>query len=241
MFSGFEIFKAQFSTADMILISADAKESLICLTDENAYVVKTFKNDKSTFEIYGNVTDGCSSLSLNVGLTINVSTETTLFPINYNTDIVLKKGASFSVNNKFKFLTGSSLTIEEGAILNIEKTGQLIFYQEFHDKSSIGSNYKECEAAKLINDGTIEIKGTFGGLISATSYKETGKIIIDAEAVLEIVSKEGDGSRSGISFSFNETSTITEVAKASQVGTDSVTLEVGKTYNYDGKSWVIEA
>lgn len=103
-----------------------------------------------------------SSLSLSLG-SINLNTADFFCPIPYKYDIEVQSG-TVNVQNKMKFLSGSSLTIDEGATLNINS--DVIFYQKYIDDSILLPVYpKSFGKAVLINNGNLNINSNFAGFV----------------------------------------------------------------------------
>ena len=225
----FFTFNPQVNDADLGLVGTE--DAMLILKDSDAYVTRSFVNGKSQMEIYGNATTSYGTLKLTVAAmtSISITTEKLFFPINHNVNMILKKGCNLDLVNKFKFLTGSGLTIEEGATLNINQGGELIFYKEFNDNSTTGGvPYGKYAAATLVNDGTIYVSsnGKIAAAIGATEGSTTGKVIVESGATLKIDSIEKDRSNSlTISVSSSLVSSSGEIA-----------LEAG-TYVFNGDTW----
>lgn len=138
-------------------------------------------------------------------LNTTINTSDVYYPVCWKQQIELFNG-TYTIPNKIKFLTGSSLTVHPDAILT--SNSNTIFYSEFNDVTYGGSVYPSKNGAILNNNGTININSGFGAdVISSTTG---GKLVINSNAVLELTSYEGYGSRSGMDLTFNITSTITK-------------------------------
>lgn len=88
------LIAAQINEAWLTFVSSDSKESsgLVRMKSSDAKVVKTFKGGRVGIETYGSVEDGYTSVTLEVGVTISMTSEKVFFPICGKTDIVIKSG-----------------------------------------------------------------------------------------------------------------------------------------------------
>lgn len=154
------------------------------------YVSKTkVKIEKGTLTV--------SSMSLNVGVSINTSDY--YLPISYKYDIEVKKGAKLTILDKVKFLFGSSLMVNEGA--NAEFSNSVAFYQKYVDQVSTGVAGKDIYPqdlgpAKLTNNGSLVLNSSFAGFVdnskqnsgvvstgsSYSSYVNVNEVISGARA-----------------------------------------------------------
>ncbi len=116
----------------------------------------------------------------------------TIFSVPYNFDITLQNGI-YTIGNDLRFLPGSRLAVDKTAILNVD--AKLLVYdglvsKEFRDKyyptTAILDSRSEyySNIAVLVVDGTMNINGTFTGLIQSTSAG--GTVNIDSKAVLSL-------------------------------------------------------
>ncbi len=130
-------------------------------TDENPMLGKT-----------SIVIEGSASMNdISASIGVNVTTSGKYMPFSYKLNITVNPG-SYVFNAQTKFLPGSSVVVNEGAILNLQKN--CIFYQR-HDavvKNSDGtplSPYPSgLPAARLINNDSITANSAFGGLVETT-------------------------------------------------------------------------
>lgn len=124
-----------------------------------------YDSTKTLFSIKGKVTLGGFSLDVS-GKKLN--TEECFFPISWRLGFELEKGSEITFNKKIKFMTGSTLRINNGASLSISNNCN--FYQSFEDnKEGMNTLYPDnLPAAKLICNGnlTVTSTGIFGGLVS---------------------------------------------------------------------------
>ena len=132
-----------------------------------------YDSTKTLFSIKGTVSLGGFSLDVS-GKKLN--TEECFFPISWRLGFELEKGSEVTFNKKIKFMTGSTLRINNGASLLISNNCN--FYQSFEDNKE-GMVYlypSNLPAAKLICNGnlTVTSSGIFGGLVS--TEENTGVI-----------------------------------------------------------------
>ena len=190
------------------------QNAVVVLTDKD-YSYLTAKYDVDTevcdLRIYGGART--NSLVLNVelmGMSQAVNTGDFLFAISYHYNITLAPAkeqtdtAVFKMDQRFKIMTGATLTVEEGAKLIAT---DLIVYEEFEDVRADGISYSYMKypdkpAAIFTVNGEFEVN-RFGGKIytnnigakvtikSATTYssyeggtfKDVDLIITKAKAV----------------------------------------------------------
>ncbi len=164
------------------LIGPTANKTALVLTNgyaEIEYVPKTngittnaTDSSKTTVTICGTADMGTISLSFEVqyfiSQTININSDDFFFPICYRFSFVIAKDATFNVDKKVKFMNGSSLLVEEGAVMNI--TSPLIIYDDFVENTS-GLAYaypSGLNAAEFVINGIANVTGdgAIGGYIS---------------------------------------------------------------------------
>ena len=141
----------------------------------------------------------------------DINTDTVDFPIPRNFSISVDQG-SLNINERVKFLGGSSLYIAKGANLNVNS--KIIFYDDsitdLYSYTAYGGIIYPVEKgpASLVIDGVLNIndKGSFGGKISSNSADSI--INVSQSATLSTDSHEGSGgysiSGTTIHFSFSD-------------------------------------
>lgn len=230
------LIAAQINEAWLTFVSSDSKESsgLVRMKSTDAKVVKTFKGGRVGIETYGSVEDGYTSVTLEVGVTISMTSEKVFFPICGKTDIVIKSG-TFTQKHKYKLMPGSTLTIENGATLN--QNGSIVVYTgdfkdvtDTHYPSGLGD-------ARFIVDGTLNINGAFGGKVLSTT---AGKVVVGANATItDVYSPEGKGGVSTLTTSYTPLDKTMTTKSLVFVNADSSTVAAAtnKTYNYNNGTW----
>lgn len=230
------LIAAQINEAWLTFVSSDSKESsgLVRMKSSDAKVVKTFKGGRVGIETYGSVEDGYTSVTLEVGVTISMTSEKVFFPICGKTDIVIKSG-TFTQKHKYKLMPGSTLTIENGATLN--QNGSIVVYTgdfkdvtDTHYPSGLGD-------ARFIVDGTLNINGAFGGKVLSTT---AGKVVVGANATItDVYSPEGKGGVSTLTTSYTPLDKTMTTKSLVFVNADSSTVAAAtnKTYNYNNGTW----
>lgn len=230
------LIAAQINEAWLTFVSSDSKESsgLVRMKSTDAKVVKTFKGGRVGIETYGSVEDGYTSVTLEVGVTISMTSEKVFFPICGKTDIVIKSG-TFTQKHKYKLMPGSTLTIENGATLN--QNGSIVVYTgdfkdvtDTHYPSGLGD-------ARFIVDGTLNINGAFGGKVLSTT---AGKVVVGANATItDVYSPEGKGGVSTLTTSYTPLDKTMTTKALVFVNADSSTVAAAtnKTYNYNNGTW----
>lgn len=230
------LIAAQINEAWLTFVSSDSKESsgLVRMKSSDAKVVKTFKGGRVGIETYGSVEDGYTSVTLEVGVTISMTSEKVFFPICGKTDIVIKSG-TFTQKHKYKLMPGSTLTIENGATLN--QNGSIVVYTgdfkdvtDTHYPSGLGD-------ARFTVDGTLNINGAFGGKVLSTT---AGKVVAGANATItDVYSPEGKGGVSTLTTSYTPLDKTMTTKSLVFVNADNSTVAAAtnKTYNYNNGTW----
>lgn len=230
------LIAAQINEAWLTFVSSDSKESsgLVRMKSTDAKVVKTFKGGRVGIETYGSVEDGYTSVTLEVGVTISMTSEKVFFPICGKTDIVIKSG-TFTQKHKYKLMPGSTLTIENGATLN--QNGSIVVYTgdfkdvtDTHYPSGLGD-------ARFIVDGTLNINGAFGGKVLSTT---AGKVVVGANATItDVYSPEGKGGVSTLTTSYTPLDKTMTTKSLVFVNADNSTVAAvtNRTYNYNNGTW----
>ena len=230
------LIAAQINEAWLTFVSSDSKESsgLVRMKSSDAKVVKTFKGGRVGIETYGSVEDGYTSVTLEVGVTISMTSEKVFFPICGKTDIVIKSG-TFTQKHKYKLMPGSTLTIENGATLN--QNGSIVVYTgdfkdvtDTHYPSGLGD-------ARFTVDGTLNINGAFGGKVLSTT---AGKVVVGANATItDVYSPEGKGGVSTLTTSYTPLDKTMTTKSLVFVNADDSTVAAAtnKTYNYNNGTW----
>lgn len=230
------LIAAQINEAWLTFVSSDSKESsgLVRMKSSDAKVVKTFKGGRVGIETYGSVEDGYTSVTLEVGVTISMTSEKVFFPICGKTDIVIKSG-TFTQKHKYKLMPGSTLTIENGATLN--QNGSIVVYTgdfkdvtDTHYPSGLGD-------ARFIVDGTLNINGAFGGKVLSTT---AGKVVVGANATItDVYSPEGKGGVSTLTTSYTPLDKTMTTKSQVFVNADNSTVAAvtNRTYNYNNGTW----
>ena len=234
------LIAAQINEAWLPFVSSDNNEAsgLVRMKSTDAKVVKTFKGGRVGIETYGSVEDGYTSVTIEVGATISMTSEKVYFPICGKTDIVIKSG-TFTQKYKYKWMPGSTLTIENGATFN--QNGSIVVYTgdfkdvtDTHYPSGLGD-------ARFTVDGTLNINGAFGGKVLSTT---AGKVVVGANATItDVYSPEGKGGVSG--FKEGSKTQYTPLDKAMttkslvfvNANNSTVAAETNKTYNYNNGTW----
>ena len=186
--------------------------------------------------IYGNVTAGSLSMTVEMKKIINISatvnTSDVIMGIPYQYQITVESGTT-TLPHSFKLLPGSHIHVASGATLSI--TGSVIVYGSgWTDTTFGGCVYPSgMGAAQLTVAGTINVTGTLAGTVTGTA--SGAKVITGSSASFSTTSREGYGEASATSFSLNVTYTESQTSLKLQGG--NVTAAKGKTYTYNGSTW----
>lgn len=233
---------AQINEAILTFISSDASNAssgLFRLVGNNSKIIKSMSGDRVRFDLFDEIKDGYTSLSVKViKKTVNMTSEKVFFPIDGRTDITLKNGATFTQSYMFKALPGATITVESGGIYNLN--GKLVMYDKsFTDISTYPYPGASRGDAKLIVNGTMNVNGSLGGNVTSDN---AGAVSVGANATISGVhSAEGEGTmvRNGIYivFTFNDICGVTKSLVFVNAGNSTVAAATNKTYNYNNGTW----
>lgn len=233
---------AQINEAYLNFISSDASNAssgLFRLVGNNSKIIKSMSGDRVGFDLFDEIKDGYTSLSVKViKKTVNMTSEKVFFPIDGRTDITLKNGATFTQSYMFKALPGATITVESGGIYNLN--GTLVMYDKsFTDISTYPYPGASRGDAKLIVNGTMNVNGALGGNVTSDN---AGAVSVGANATISGVhSAEGEGTmaRSGIYivFTFNDICGVTKSLVFVNADNSTVAAVTNKTYNYNNGTW----
>lgn len=233
---------AQINEAILTFISSDASNAssgLFRLVGNNSKIIKSMSGDRVRFDLFDEIKDGYTSLSVKViKKTVNMTSEKVFFPIDGRTDITLKNGATFTQSYMFKALPGATITVESGGIYNLN--GTLVMYDKsFTDISTYPYPGASRGDAKLIVNGTMNVNGALGGNVTSDN---AGTVAVGANATISGVhSAEGEGTmvRNGIYivFTFNDICGVTKSQVFVNADNSTVAAATNKTYNYNNGTW----
>lgn len=233
---------AQINEAILTFISSDASNAssgLFRLVGNNSKIIKSMSGDRVRFDLFDEIKDGYTSLSVKViKKTVNMTSEKVFFPIDGRTDITLKNGATFTQSYMFKALPGATITVESGGIYNLN--GTLVMYDKsFTDISTYPYPGASRGDAKLIVNGTMNVNGALGGNVTSDN---AGAVAVGANATISGVhSAEGEGTmvRNGIYivFTFNDICGVTKSLVFVNADNSTVAAVTNKTYNYNNGTW----
>ena len=232
---------AQVNEATLTFVSSDesnAASGLFRLVGNNSKIIKSMNGDKVKFDLFGDIKDGYTAVSVKVvKATVEMSSKEVFFPIDGRTDITLKNGATFTQSYMFKALPGATITVENGGIYNLN--GTLIMYDKsFTDISTYPYPGASRGDAKLIVNGTMNVNGALGGNVTSNN---AGAVAVGANATISGVhSAEGEGTMDiGLStkFTFNDTCGVTKSLVFVNADNSTVAAATNKTYNYNNGTW----
>lgn len=241
-FGGLIKVPAQINEAILTFISSDASNAssgLFRLVGNNSKIIKSMSGDRVRFDLFDEIKDGYTSLSVKViKKTVNMTSEKVFFPIDGRTDITLKNGATFTQSYMFKALPGATITVESGGIYNLN--GTLVMYDKsFTDISTYPYPGASRGDAKLIVNGTMNVNGALGGNVTSDN---AGAVAVGTNATISGVhSAEGEGTmvRNGIYivFTFNDICGVTKSLVFVNADNSTVAAATNKTYNYNNGTW----
>lgn len=238
---------AQINEATLTFVSSDASNAssgLFRLVGNNSKIIKSMIGDRVKFDLFDEIKDGYTSISiLVIKKTVSMTSEKVFFPIDGRTDITLKNGATFTQSYMFKALPGATITVESGGIYNLN--GKLVMYDKsFTDISTYPYPGASRGDAKLIVNGTMNVNGALGGNVTSDNV---GAVAVGANATISGVhSAEGEGTMTrenewttDITFTFNDTCGVTKsLVFVNADNSTTVAAETNKTYNYNNGTWL---
>ena len=157
--------------AETVTMVGSGSDAVIQLNTDKSYLLAKLNPETKIcqIDIFGGAQTNGLKFSITVIGTTTIDTSVSYFPVPYYFNITLNdngNNAVYKLNQSFKFLTGSKLTIGEGVTLYAKK---LMFYEEFTDPCTIPGKYPTGLApAEFILKGTAIIE-EFGGIITAGS------------------------------------------------------------------------
>lgn len=249
----------------MIIVGNEENIGLFNLIEEEAYVEINYDESKkidsstdlfeksvgrSSLKIYGGAKTGSISLTLKLLYVMNITINTANYVLGlpYNMDFEFNSGEYF-VESDFALLPGSEVKIANDATLTINEGNKLFVMPEnaagfnysgayyYATKDELSSSGFETEG-NLINNGTIIIKGVFGGKITkGKNGNSDTSIVIEQTANVSNVSVTF-GAVNGTEYSgiatYGGSELVTTFYKSLAVNLDGTTINLDKgTYKFN--------
>ena len=177
--------KALFKISDgSVSMKYNAANNLYTTYDVNT---NSTKEQLNITEIHTSGDISLSSIAIDLG--VSIDTSKFLCPISYKFHIFIDDG-TFHLQNKMKFLNGSYVELKPGSVVNINS--EIIFYQDFIPKIITARetypSFLIDYPAKLINNGTLNINGSFGGVVETTTIDSSASLIIGDKFTEKVLS-----------------------------------------------------
>lgn len=233
---------AQINEAVLTFVSSDANKTdsgLFRLVGNNSRIEKTVNGDRVKINLFGEINDGYTSISIMVvKKTVSMTSQKVFFPIDGRTDITLKNGATLTQEFSYKLMPGATITVENGSIYNVN--GRFIMYDKsFTDISTYPYPGTARGDAKVFVNGTMNINGSFGGKVASN---DGGVVNVATGATIsDVHSAEGGGkmTRDGLTavFTYNDTHGVTKSLVFVNANDTTVAAVTNKTYNYNNGTW----
>lgn len=233
---------AQINEAVLTFVSSDANKTdsgLFRLVGNNSRIEKTVNGDRVKINLFGEINDGYTSISIMVvKKTVSMTSQKVFFPIDGRTDITLKNGATLTQEFSYKLMPGATITVENGSIYNVN--GRFIMYDKsFTDISTYPYPGTARGDAKVFVNGTMNINGSFGGKVASN---DGGVVNVATGATIsDVHSAEGGGemTREGLTavFTYNDTHGVTKSLEFVNADNTTVAAATNKTYNYNNGTW----
>lgn len=233
---------AQINEAVLTFVSSDANKTdsgLFRLVGNNSRIEKTVNGDRVKINLFGEINDGYTSISIMVvKKTVSMTSQKVFFPIDGRTDITLKNGATLTQEFSYKLMPGATITVENGSIYNVN--GRFIMYDKsFTDISTYPYPGTARGDAKVFVNGTMNINGSFGGKVASN---DGGVVNVATGATIsDVHSAEGGGkmTRDGLTavFTYNDTHGVTKSLEFVNANNSTVAAATNRTYNYNNGTW----
>ena len=233
---------AQINEAVLTFVSSDANKTdsgLFRLVGNNSRIEKTVNGDRVKINLFGEINDGYTSISIMVvKKTVSMTSQKVFFPIDGRTDITLKNGATLTQEFSYKLMPGATITVENGSIYNVN--GRFIMYDKsFTDISTYPYPGTARGDAKVFVNGTMNINGSFGGKVASN---DGGVVNVATGATIsDVHSAEGGGkmTRDGLTavFTYNDTHGVTKSLVFVNADNSTIAAVTNKTYNYNNGTW----
>ena len=233
---------AQINEAVLTFVSSDANKTdsgLFRLVGNNSRIEKTVNGDRVKINLFGEINDGYTSISIMVvKKTVSMTSQKVFFPIDGRTDITLKNGATLTQEFSYKLMPGATITVENGSIYNVN--GRFIMYDKsFTDISTYPYPGTARGDAKVFVNGTMNINGSFGGKVASN---DGGVVNVATGATIsDVHSAEGGGkmTRDGLTavFTYNDTHGVTKSLEFVNADNTTVAAATNRTYNYNNGTW----
>lgn len=233
---------AQINEAVLTFVSSDANKTdsgLFRLVGNNSRIEKTVNGDRVKINLFGEINDGYTSISIMVvKKTVSMTSQKVFFPIDGRTDITLKNGATLTQEFSYKLMPGATITVENGSIYNVN--GRFIMYDKsFTDISTYPYPGTARGDAKVFVNGTMNINGSFGGKVASN---DGGVVNVATGATIsDVHSAEGGGkmTRDGLTavFTYNDTHGVTKSLVFVNADNSTVAAATNRTYNYNNGKW----
>lgn len=186
---------SMYNKVDIVYLGADGMYELkqnatLCRSYDGSKAISTNSDiGKTTYTFDGGMILNYLSMPI---LGVAISTENVDFPLSYNSDIVLKSGEN-NFSGRSKIMPGTTLRVEDGASLTVEKT--LFVLDGLIQSDLSGKSYpttKTLQDAKLSASGQLVVNGTltvkadakFGGIIQTDGDSTSSEIVIEAGALV---------------------------------------------------------
>lgn len=233
---------AQINEAVLTFVSSDANKTdsgLFRLVGNNSRIEKTVNGDRVKINLFGEINDGYTSISIMVvKKTVSMTSQKVFFPIDGRTDITLKNGATLTQEFSYKLMPGATITVENGSIYNVN--GRFIMYDKsFTDISTYPYPGTARGDAKVFVNGTMNINGSFGGKVASN---DGGVVNVATGATISDVHSAEGGGKMTIDvltavFTYNNTHGVTKSLEFLNSDNTTVAAATNKTYNYSNGTW----
>lgn len=216
----------KYTPADCRYTTNDAKSS----TQESKANITYIYSD-------GNIS--LSSLIFNMPIIGAVDSKDYDCPICYKFRITIESGG-LNIDNRMKFMGGSEVFIGENGTVTINSS--IIFYQNYIPAITYTTNVYPSvfHTAKLTNNGSLVLNGSFGGLIEtsrADSTLTTSSTFSASYSTTEALNVSGNSVSSSVSESDVHQETALAYIDENSMPSSPITIPSAKSYKSQGTFW----
>lgn len=176
-----------------------------------------------------------------MGSNIEVKSSDYFVPLSNFFNLSVRNGSNVNIDEPIKMMPGSKLTIENGAILNINDSFFVEDISEFNSNKiyKYSTNSEVYKSAELINEGVLTIDADFAGYIKTSANGDNlySKILTGPNFVNNTFLYEKSGVGSGLMFKDPVLFKVDDIATADVINESNevseTKLEANTLYTYE--------
>lgn len=168
-------------------------------------------NDVTEVTINGTVDTNDLEVTLPVnGVDYDISSATTVCPFGYNMNVTVADSAVLNITNNFKFLPGCTITVDKGAVVNVQTGKSVYFYTSdtYLSTNNVAAWTSTADAALVNNGGDVNAAADGYGTIACASNAFTNMDGFEAgETTVTIGEYRGGYAATAVTFYVGAAST----------------------------------